>query len=376
MSRDARRFGIRDTFLPTVVAVLFLTLLPLGDSAAQQSPSKNVLQLPRVAASTPLRAAPALKQHDDRRHLLIPVSVVDNSGECVRSLGARDLALEIGGEDSQIDALRPVAGGAVAAGILIDISESMQPRVPTWGKPPKLRQERSAARHMLAALSDNDRVFLATFARRFHLMEAFTADHGMLEERIPMIAVADTVDDLDATGLYESMLKGVTVLTHAPAPCDRRALIVITDGQDAGSRHGVDDVIAKAQFAGVAIYNILVTSAADFSAAHPQEFDMATIRGGIGRAAHETGGETFVVNWHGDDDLLAAAAHRIASELDASYLVEFSVSPWSAPVLPVELMIVNQPWLHPHAPAVVRFQPRDEMRPAQAITAVAGPLPE
>ena len=103
---------------------------------------------------------------------------------------------------------------------------------------------------------------------------------------------------------------------------------------------------------------------------------MATIRGGIGRAAGETGGETFVVNWHGDDDLLAAAAHRIASEVDASYLVEFSVSAWSAPVLPVELTIVNQPGLHPRAPTVVRFQPGDDVKPAQAITAVAGPLPE
>lgn len=373
MSRDPRRFGIWDVLLPAAVAILFLAVFSLGDSAAQQSPTSNVLQIPRAAKAAPAVLPPP---RDDSRHLRIPVSVVDNSGECVRSLGARDFALEIDGEDRKIDSLRSITGGDVAAGILVDISESMQPRIPTWGKPPKVPQERNVVRHVLAALGSGDQVFLATFARRFHMLEGFTADHAMLEERIPMVRVADQVDDLDATALYESIIKGVTVLTHAPAQCDRRALIVITDGQDAGSRHGADDAIANAQFAGVAVYNILVTSASDFSPAHPEEFDMTTIRRGIGRAARETGGETYVVNWIGDDDLIAAAAHSIASELDSSYLVEFSVSPWSAPAMPVELMIVKQPWLHPRAPAVVRFRPDHPPAPREAITNVTGPLSE
>ena len=32
-----------------------------------------------------------------------------------------------------------------------------------------------------------------------------------------------------ASGIYESVMKGITVLAHAPKTCDRRALLVFTN---------------------------------------------------------------------------------------------------------------------------------------------------
>ena len=110
-------------------------------------------------------------------------------------------------------------------------------------------------------------------------------------------------------------------------------------------------MIAKAQFAGVTIYNIVIRG-------FPIEADPFTIRTGPGRIASETGGLSFVVNWR-DEHLLASAIDSIASDVDNQYLLGFDVSPWSPGLLSVELMLRNHPELHTRAPRVVRFRPQD-----------------
>ena len=173
-----------------------------------------------------------------------------------------------------------------------------------------------------------------------------------------MLRVADQLDDFDGSGIYDSLMKGIAVLAHAPKTCDRRALLVFTDAGDSSS-HGVDDVIARAQFAGVTIYNFIVLG-------FPIETDALSIRNGMGRIAAETGGLTFVVNMWRDRDRIASASDEITSELDNQYVLGFSVRPWSANALPVELILPHHPGMRVRAPRVVRFRPADLMRQASA----------
>ncbi|HXN87682.1 MAG TPA: VWA domain-containing protein [Candidatus Binataceae bacterium] len=347
-----RRFGIRELFL--FPAALVALLLPLSsiETAAQQSASGSVLQTPQVFSfvTVPTLNLPApTAQIDPRPMLRIPVTVIDDAGKYVRSLDARDFSLSVDGDESPIALFRPASSAAL--GILVDISQSMEFKSFSGRTFSKLPMIQAAARSIIDQLESHDSVFLATFARRFHMIDGYTSDHARLDERIPELRVTDQLDDFDGSGICESMMKAVTVLSHAPESCARKALLVFTDGDYDTSSHGAEDVIAKAQFAGVTIYNIVIRG-------FRIEADAYTIRLGPDRIASETGGLTFVVNWL-DGDQIASATDSIAADVDNQYLLGFDVSPWSPGLLSVELMLHNHPGMHTRAPRVVRFRPQD-----------------
>ena len=358
MGRWKRRFGISQAY-PIAFAMLSI-LIARSNSVAQQDREANVLQTPQVLnfAGPPTKNATSAPSIDPATLIRIPVTVIDDAGRCVESLQARDFSLSIDGEDRPIAWFKPNRATAAALGVLVDISQSMAFRSFSGRTYSKLPIVQDAIEEILDKLDAHDNLILATFARRFHILDDFTTDHRDLEERLPMLRVADQLDDFDGSGIYESLMKGISVLAHAPRTCDRRALLVFTDGGDSSS-HGADDVIAKAQFAGVTVYNIVVQG-------FKIETDVFSIRSGLGRIAAETGGLTFTVNMWRDRDLIGSAVNEIASELDNQYVLGVPVQQWTSNALPVELTLLHHPGLRIRAPRVVRFRPSDFVHEASA----------
>ncbi len=352
-----RRFGIRKAFL--IPLVVLLVLFSEIDSVAQQGLDANILQTPQVfrfarPSATNVRSEP---KSDPEALIRIPVTVIDEAGHCVESLSERDFSLSVDGEESPIAWFRPNRATAAALGVLVDISQGMEFKSSSGWTFSKLPLVQAAIKAIVEKLNAHDNVFLATFARRFHMIGDFTSNPRDLEARLPMLCVTDQLDDFDASGIYESVMKGITVLSHAPKTCDRRALLVFTNAYLDTSTHGPDDVIAKAQFAGVTVYNILVPR-------FTHQTETFSIDSEMRRIAAETGGLTFIVNGRSESDRIVSATDEIASELDNQYLLGFSVSPWGPNALPVELMLPHHPGVRVRAPRVVRFRPNDFFRQA------------
>jgi len=348
----SRRFGTRGVFPVTIVA-----LLVLGsqlDSSAQQNLDANTLQMPQVfqfAAPSALNVI-SPPQIDPEALVRIPVTVLDDAGRCVESLSARDFSLSVDGEESPIASFQPNHATAAALGVLVDISQGMEFKSFSGRTFSELPFVQDAIKMIVDKLYQHDNVFLATFARRFHMMGDFTSDHHDLEQRLTMLRVTDQLDDFDASGIYESVMKGITVLAHAPKTCERRALLVFTNAYCDTSTHGADDVIAKAQFAGVTVYNVIVPSFFHRS-------ERYSISNEMRRIAIETGGLTFLVKDSSAEDFIASRTDEIASELDNQYVLGFPVSPWGPTALPVELILPHHPGMRARAPHVVRFRPDD-----------------
>jgi VWFA-related protein len=345
-----RRFGIREA---SPVALLALLVVGFGiEASAQQTTDTSILQTPQVFrfAAPPAINVASVPQIDPEGLIRIPVTVLDDTGRCVDSLSASDFSLSVDGEDNPIALFRQSRTTAAALGVLVDVSQAMSFKAWKGGIGSKVPLAREALETIIDKLDSHDNVFIAAFARRFHMIYDFTTDHRDLKERIPMLRPTDQLDDFDGNGIYESMIKGITVLTHAPKACDRRALLVLTSAFCDTSTHGAEDVIAKAQFAGVTVYNIVVLG-------WKNEADMVSIHNGIARIAAETGGQTFIVDYWDHGDHIAAATDEIASELDSQYVLGFAVSPWAAHALPVELMLPHHPSMRARAPRVVRFRP-------------------
>jgi VWFA-related protein len=359
-----RRLGISRVSL----ALIALLLISANDSHAQLNLNSSTLQTPQVFSflPPPMLNVPAPPRLDSAAMIRIPVTVLDDAGRCVPSLSARDFSLSVDGDESPITLFRSNRSTAAALGVLVDVSQSMGFRSFFGGSYSKLPFIRAAIRDVVDKLDAHDNVFLAAFARRFHMIYDFTGDHQMLDERLAALRVTDQLDDLGGSSIYESLMKGIMVLTHAPQACDRRALLVFTDGGDTGS-HGADDVIARAQFAGVTVYNVIVQG-------YSHEIDAGSIHDGIGRIAAETGGRTFIVNGDKESEPIGAATEEIVSELDNQYLLGFAAPQWSTDVLPVELVMQHHPGMKVRAPSAVRFHAEDLSRQVSAPS--SGILPE
>ncbi len=357
----ARRFGPREVF--SLASMLILVVLFAPDSPAQSVPEGNTLQTPQVFGFAPRATAiaPSAPQIDPAALVRIPVTVLDDAGRCVSSLSARDFSLSVDGEDSPIAWFRANRATAAALGVLVDISQGMEFKSFSGGRFSQLPLVRAAIKAVVDKLDGHDNVFLASFARRFHMLYDFTSDPRGVDERLPMLRITDQLDDFDGSGIYESMMKAITVLAHAPKTCERRALLVFTNAYCDTSTHGAEDVIARAQFAGVTIYNIIVPRLA-------HQTDMFSIHNELSRIAAETGGMTFHfgANEESDRDFIASATDEISSELDNQYVLGFPVSQWAPSVLPVELMLPHHPEMRARAPHVVRFRPEDLIREAGA----------
>ncbi len=125
----------------------------------------------------------------------------------------------------------------ISLGILLDLSGSMRN---------KIEQVNKAALAFIRASNPEDQVFLIGFNEQVELLQDYTSD---IDE------VADSLDNIVVTGgtaLYDAIYLGVQKAHTGIKP--KKAIVVITDGEDRDSFYKLDELIAKVQESDVQIY--------------------------------------------------------------------------------------------------------------------------
>jgi Ca-activated chloride channel family protein len=112
-----------------------------------------------------------------------------------------------------------------SVGIVFDISSSMQD---------KISVARNALSTFLRTGNSNDEYAVVEFNNRPHLTQTFTSDVTELENRLAFVAPSGS------TALYDAVYLGVQELREAHNP--RKALLLITDGEDNHSHYTFSDV--------------------------------------------------------------------------------------------------------------------------------------
>ncbi len=137
----------------------------------------------------------------------------------------------------------PVYKGGHGISILlaIDTSSSMN------GKP--LKDSKKAALTFIEKMGDFDGAAIITFDDDVKLVQAFTKDK---------IELADSIESIKDTGNYTSLYDGIyeSISEFVGNVSGRRALIVLTDGEDTKSNLTLDDCIALAKKQNVCVYTI------------------------------------------------------------------------------------------------------------------------
>jgi Ca-activated chloride channel family protein len=217
-------------------------------------------------------------------------TVLDRQGHPVTSgLRAQDFSVAEDGVRQTIARAEPVADVPIHAAIAIDVSASMEP---------SLAQAQAAALQFLqGTIRPRDRAEVITFNDHPMLAVKFTRDVQELAGGFTGLKAER------GTALYDSLIFSFYTFNGLKG---RRALLLLSDGRDEGSRFSFEECLEFARRAGVTVYAIGLGDDVE--------------KRKLSRIAEETGGRAFFLKRDGD---LAAIYSTIAAELRAQYLIAY-----------------------------------------------------
>lgn len=275
-----------------------------------QPPYAQPLMLPENEGITYLRAVAYLRDGNSTEDLVfinapdqmdrlrihfveLFTSVSDRNGSPVEGLDRTSFQVFEEGVPQSIRRFERVRDLPIYAGILLDTSTSMEEELSEAVK--------GALRFFEGVVRPKDRAAVVVFNDEPRLKVPFTSDHQIL---------AGGLVDLEAEGetaLFDSL---VFTLHYFSGIKGKRALIVLSDGEDSSSRYSFDETLEFARRSGVAIYSIGLGLANRELAARVR----------LQRLATETGGRYFFISQARE---LAAIYESIEQELRFQYLLAY-----------------------------------------------------
>jgi Ca-activated chloride channel family protein len=240
---------------------------------------------------------------------LVRVSAVvrDKKGRFVQNLTVRDFEVLDGGQPKPISDFRRDQTG-VSVALLFDISGSMEGYMTT---------AREAGNHVISWLDTRDEAAIYTFDTALEEVVPFTKGLQALPSKLTALK------PFGATSLHDAIARTAERLEDRDS--NRRAVVVMTDGNDTASRLTPSEVSGIASAIDVPVYILGVVSEIDNPFA-----DLGTIRaeksplaGALTNLAQWTGGEVFIVSKPAERSLVA---RQIVDELRQQYLIAFESS--------------------------------------------------
>lgn len=213
----ARRSGSRS------LAFSLALLLPLCSSSGQQKAAPTCASAEAECAALPASEAPR-RLRADVEMVLVPVTVTNPAGQLVNGLGPAHFRIfEDGVEQELLHVFKEETPISVA--LLVDTSGSM-------------RNQMDAAKQMavefLQTANPHDEFMMVEFAERARMVSRFT---DRVENLQSEMAVRAANGD---TALLDGVYLGATQMRSARNK--RRALVLLTDGEDNHSRYNEEEV--------------------------------------------------------------------------------------------------------------------------------------
>ena len=243
------------------------------------------------------------------RRVRLPITVLDKRGQFVSGLAQNDFQILEDKVPQQIDSFTSEENNNLPlyVAVLMDTSPS------TAGK---LKFEQESAMNFIQTVvrPRKDRVLFATFDDRVTLRQDFTDRLELLDRAV--FAIKKTGEK---TALYDAIWQFCDEKMRSAQ--GRRALVVITDGEDTYSRADINDAIDIAQRTETTLFAIS-TKAGLSSAVPGVESGQVKDRGDkdLDRLCEETGGMAFFT---GDMLSLERSFSKIAKELRSQYLITY-----------------------------------------------------
>jgi Ca-activated chloride channel family protein len=267
------------------IFALCVMITALGADGGAGSGAQNPNIRPRVEAKAHVHTI-----RTDVTLVLVPVTVTDKHNRPVRGLRAENFRLFDEGKEQTIASFSREDAPA-SVGIIFDASSSMRK---------KMEDSRQAIVQFLANTIPDDEFFMIRFNENPHQMCEFTDDPRDIERLLPEI------EPDGWTALLDAVYLGMNRLKHAHN--SRKALLVLSDGEDNSSRYTASEIKDLLRESDVRIFAISVLEKS----------------GLLKSLAEESGGESYVIRKLGD---LPDVGARISEALHSEYILGFDPTP-------------------------------------------------
>lgn len=222
--------------------------------------------------------------------IILNATALDNDGRPVLDMTIADFTLLEDGEPQQILDFyleeRPIT-----MAVIVDTSGSMRD---------SMKGVQVAADGFIDTLDEGDRAMVIDFDEKVFLLQELTGDKVLLKEAI------DSTYPQGGTAVYDALFSAFRILN----PVDgRKAIILLTDGDDYDSHFSLDRVRDIARTSEVVIYCIGLGSGIN--------------KGPLRDLAGDTGGRAF---FPGNVERLQETYHQVATELRSQYYLTYSTS--------------------------------------------------
>src|SRR6201996_567845 len=242
--------------------------------AQEAKPATTATTAASTASSSDIPASNSASTMNVQAKLVVmPAVVRDKKGALVNDLKKENFSLEVDGQPQAIRYFDHDTDVPLTLGLLVDVSGSMRNEVDV---------EKSASQSfldtMLVPASGSraaDKAFVVQFAKEVELLQDATDAKPRLQRALKELGTSSpsfhNADDTTSTGpntdsegryirhggtaLYDAIyLSGDEVMSKQAGK--RRALVVLTDGVDRGSKESLTDAIEAAQRSDTIVYGI------------------------------------------------------------------------------------------------------------------------
>jgi Ca-activated chloride channel homolog len=274
----------RKWFLSFYLATVLLFLCGVS-SYSQSSPPRSAA--PSASGQSSLFAKTEL--------VALPVSVTDISGNFIPGLGVQDFRVYEDGRLQQVTAFRE-GDTPVTVGLIVDHSRSMGPKLPEVAAAVSAFAQSSNPQDEMFVVDFNDDVSVELLNGK-----PFTNNAQELAKAVSAVSARGR------TALYDAVAEGLLHLQLGQ--CEKKALIIVSDGGDNASHQKYSQILALAQRSQVVIYSVGLVDA-------DEEEDPGTLRG----LSKHTGGIAFFPM---SLESVADISKRIARDLREQYMLGF-----------------------------------------------------
>ncbi|HLK53133.1 MAG TPA: VWA domain-containing protein [Candidatus Angelobacter sp.] len=295
-------------------ALAFL-LLPAAYSQTQESTPPPAQQgSPRQGTANGQDNVPVFRKNVNLVNVVFTVK--DKHGLLIPNLEKDHFQVLEDGKPQTIKYFSALTDQPLTIGLLIDSSYSMHRTLP--------EEKVVAGGFLQKVLTDKDLAFVISFDISVDLLQDLTNSMHLLREGLEKARINTNTAGMSPMGgpgpvpTAGGMNKGTLLFDAAFLASDdvlshqsgRKAMIILTDGDDQGSKLRLKDAIEAAQRADVIAYVLLITDPGQFS----NYGDMAKL-------SEQTGGRIISVN---RTDKIDKAFAEIAAELRSQYTLAFT----------------------------------------------------
>jgi Ca-activated chloride channel family protein len=275
---------------------------------------------PKEPAPTPNNQAPAGGDDDivrvDTELATVLLTAIDRDRRFITTLRREDVRVVEDNVPQELSVFERETELPLTLAILVDTSRSQERTLP---------DEKSAARAFIDSVlrPDRDRAAVISFAGEATLQQDMTNDLGKLRGAVEQVKIEFPTGSPECegnvtpererrcyTGVWDAAWVTVSeVLSQTPAQ-SRRAIILLSDGQDSGSMTKRQEAIDLAVKHNVVIYSIGIGDEEYEGVAH----------GALRKISEQTGGRAFFPE---SKQELDAAFAQIQQELRSQYLLAY-----------------------------------------------------